>query len=111
MKPGTGEMNQKVTFNTYTLTSDSGGNPRTLNMTFSDWVQIEQVNGSRRLEQAAISFTKAYKITKRRHVSQPLDPALTEIIYGGLVLSIEDIKPLSEGRQFYDEILCYTNAL
>ncbi len=104
-------MNQRVTFNVYTLTSDAGGQTRTLASTFTDWVNITQANSSRRLEQAGIVFSVGYKITKRHYNSQPIDPALTEIVYNGIVLSIQDVSPLNEGRQFYDEILCYGNAL
>jgi len=107
-----GKLNQQVTFLVYQLATDTaGGQVRTLARTFTDWVSIEQVNGSRRLEQAAISFQKAFKVKRRHYVSAPIDSALTEIVYSGLVLSINDIKVLEEGRQFYDEILCYTNAV
>ena len=48
-----GQLNQFVTFSEYELTQgDDGAMLRTLTGGYTDWVKIEQRNGSRRLEEA-----------------------------------------------------------
>ena len=106
-----GTLNELVTFNVYTLDQDeAGGTEKTLLTTYDEWVKIEQRSGSRRLEQAQIAFTKSFTITKRHYANDPVDPELTEIIYGDAILSIHDVQQLNEGRRVYEELLCYTDG-
>lgn len=106
-----GQLNQFVTFSEYELTQgDDGAMVRTLTGGYTDWVKIEQRNGSRRLEEAQISFQKTYLITKRHYPERPVAPDTTEIIYNDAILSIHDVELLDEGRRQYEQILCYTNG-
>ena len=106
-----GTLNQFVTFTEYELSQgDDGAMIRTLTGGYTDWVSIEQTNGSRRLEDAQISFQKTYILMKRHYATRPVDPELTEIVYNDAILSIHDVELLSEGRRQFEKILCYTNG-
>lgn len=106
-----GRLNQLVTFTEYTLDEGDDGAPRrTLAGGYTDWVEIRQTNGSRRLEEAQVSFQKTYLLTKRHYPTRPVDPELTEIVYNDAILSIHDVELIDEGRRQYEQILCYTNG-
>jgi hypothetical protein len=105
-----GEMNIQVTFKPYTLVAVlNGGTDKTPETPYSEWVKVEQISGSRRLENAQITFAKAFKITKRHFESRPIEPDLVEIDYNDLSLSVADVKAIKDGRNWYDEILCYSS--
>lgn len=105
-----GEMNIVVTFTPYSLTAVvNGGTDKIAETPYDEWVKVEQISGSRRLENAQITFAKAFRVTKRHYDSRPIEPDLTEIVYNDLLLSVHDVKAINEGRNWYDEILCYSS--
>jgi hypothetical protein len=104
-----GKLNILLQFNIYQLNQDdTGAIDKTIFNNYVDWCQLEQTNGSRRLESAQISFSKSFKITKRHYSARVIDPEVTELVYNTEVLSIADIKLITEGRTTYEEILCYS---
>jgi hypothetical protein len=104
-----GKLNILLQFNIYQLTQDgTGAIDKTIFNNYEDWCQVEQTNGSRRLESAQISFSKSFKVTKRHYSARVIDPEVTELVYNTEVLSIADIKLITEGRTTYEEILCYS---
>lgn len=103
-----GKLNVEVRFCPYTLTkTPTMGMERVAGTCYNDWVKVEQLNASRTLENAQITFSKAFKLTKRYYPTRPVLPDLTEVEYGSMVLSIHSVKPINEGRTTYEEILCY----
>lgn len=82
-----GQMNIVLTFCPYTLNDTAtGGTERIAGTCYTDWCKVEQLSGSH-LEQAQITFSKSYKITKRHYPSREVEPGLTEIEYGSTAIN------------------------
>lgn len=105
-----GQLNQVVTFCVFTNDLSANRTPIVEHDScYTDYVKIERLNSSRTLEQSSIAFTVAFRITKRYYQDRQINPALTQIEYGNLLLSIHSVTPIIEGRRTYEEIIAYAS--
>lgn len=103
------EMNVKISIKSYSVTQDSNGrNIHSVTDTFSRWAKVEQVSGSRTLENMGIVFNKAFRITKRYEVSNPVNER-HKIEYLGELMTIASVQREQIGKTFFEKITAYTS--
>jgi SPP1 family predicted phage head-tail adaptor len=104
------EFNRRIRVNKYISgQDDSGGNVKSLVEQFDIWAKLENMNGSKYLDNLQITYSKAFKITTRYESTRELI-STDEIVYGGLTYSIQSLTQLEEGRKNFNVMIAYTTG-
>lgn len=105
------ELNTKVTIKHYTTTQDNSTGKTNSSLTASreKWAKVEQLNGSKVLDNAAVSYKEAFKITIRYEVSRP---TLTNyhVNYKNKEMIIHSVVAQQEGKQWFEIITAFTTV-
>jgi SPP1 family predicted phage head-tail adaptor len=102
------EFNRRITINRYVFAQDpGGGNIASPLASWMIWAKVETSSGSKTLDNAQVSYTKAFRIKIRTEKSRPLMNT-DEIIYLGNNLIIQSITREDEGRENFLNIEAYT---
>lgn len=104
------DLNIEAVFTVYPNAQTANGTPtKGTPTTYTDWVGVEQRSGSRTLEQAGVTFDKAYNITKRHWPERPVVARNTTVTHDGEELTIHDVRMQQEGRRWYEILICYAH--
>jgi|GEM_PF-5538824 Phage head-tail joining protein. len=102
------EFNRRIIINRYEFARDpAGGNIASPLSSWTIWAKVETSSGSKTLDNAQISYTKAFRIKVRTEKSRPLINT-DEIVYLGSNLIIQSIIRENEGRENFLNIEAYT---
>lgn len=104
------ELNTRVLIKHYTTTQDVNGKPvSALTASWEKWAKVEQKNGSKVLDNAAVSYKEAFEIWIRYEVSRP---TLTNyhVNYKSKEMIIHSVIPKIEGKQWFEQITAFTTV-
>ncbi len=104
-----GELNTKITFNTYDQVQDeeTGRVVPTPVDTWRRWAKVVQDSMNKTLESLAVTYKEAYTITKRYEASKPT-PNDATITLGTKVLTIGSVVKKDIGQLWFEVITAYT---
>ncbi len=104
------ELDRRVTIRTFIEGQDeAGGNIKALLSSYNVWAKVENISGSRTLENLQLQYSEAYRVTKRYERTRVV-PNNAEVLYENDLLTIGAIRLQNEGDKQFEIITAYTSS-
>lgn len=104
------ELNVKVSVSHFTSTQDTVGKvTSSLTASWDKWAKVTQKNGSRALDNAAITYKETYEVVMRREQTRPT-LSNYKLTANGKDMTIHSVIVEQIGKEWFETITAYTQT-